>query len=125
MDNLMDNFWGKISRSEVDNHIGIQVYQTNFLAARLRSLEYNYPLVKLFLADKLFQSVARRYGEAVPSTESSLNNYGDRFPAFLREIAPYNAGFNKIPFVDQLAEIDWGFAQAYFASAAIELAPHL
>ncbi len=112
----MDKFWHAISAQSLDDNPALQIYQTNFLAARLKALEYNFPLCKAQLGDDLFSAICKHYAHSFPSNYDSLNAYGQYFPDFLKEIIPHNPALQNTGYIAQLAELDWHLIQAYFAA---------
>lgn len=111
----MDSFWHKISDQQLHEDPAIQVYQTNFLAARLKALEHSYPISFEVFGVSIFQAIAKHYVQAIPSVNDSLNAYGEYFPDFISEIIPHNPKLAHFRFLPEIAQIDWLLIQAYFA----------
>ncbi len=76
---------GDINRSG----IGLAIYQNAYSARLTDALANDHPQLGKFLGDALWLELCGRYIQAQPSRFSSLRNFGDTLPDFLRATEPY------------------------------------
>ncbi|HEY8098986.1 MAG TPA: DNA-binding domain-containing protein [Methylobacter sp.] len=73
----------------------LAIYQYGYKARLLDCLRADYPVLKSFLGEALFERFALEYLDATPSGSYSLFQLGERFPDYLQ---------NSCPDISQLSE---------------------
>lgn len=111
----MHDFWKEISNHAFSDDQGIQTYQTNFQAAKLKALSENFPLTKMLIGDSFFKAIIKHFIQNIASTNDSLNLYGKEFPDFVKAIIPYNSSLIGKDYLVDCACLDWAVMQSYFA----------
>jgi len=79
-----------------------------------KTLAAAYPVMLALVGEEFFGGLARAYGRAQPSDNPDLNHFGARFAAFLRDF-PHAA---QLPYLPDLAALEWAVHRAYYAPAA-------
>jgi Putative DNA-binding domain len=89
----------------------LAVYRNGYPARIAESLAETYPAVAHAVGDQAFAALVDRYGAAIPLASYNLNDAGSEFPAFLRDDPCTTA----LPFLPDLAELEWRVATAFHA----------
>ncbi|HEY0489414.1 MAG TPA: DUF692 family protein [Telluria sp.] len=90
------------------------LYRGNLTVTWDKVLSAAYPVVRQLVGGEFFTALSRAYGMANPSTDADLNNFGDRFAAFLQEfehVADY-------PYLPDMARFEWALHRNHFAPDA-------
>lgn len=95
----------------VDPRQRLDVYVDGYPARVLESLRESYPALCRWLGDEGFADLARRYVAAAPPTSYNLNDAGAQLSRFLLADAA-NCG---LPFLADLAELEWHVTRAFHA----------
>jgi hypothetical protein len=93
------------------------VYRNNVVVSLINALASRYPVVRRLLWDEGFNTVARLYIEQAPPRSPVLLEYGDGFPAFVRN-------FGMCPardYVADVAELETARVRAYHAPDVVAL----
>lgn len=93
----------------------LHVYRHAYVARLIECLEDDYPAVFHALGKERADELCRAYIEAHPSTSFSLNVFGAKMPAFLRERGER--------FAADLAALEWSIVEAIHAADAEAMAP--
>jgi len=96
---------GKLSNPEALN-----VYAEGYGARMFESLGENFETVWRVLGDEAFIEAARAFAQEGVSRSRNLNDYGETFPAFLRERF---AGSTFAAALSDLARFEWAFADCF------------
>lgn len=97
--------------------VRLNVYRFGYLARLEECLADDYPAVKAFLGEERFSEVCKDYVAAYPSRSPSLNAFGQRLPAFVRDryTEPWCG------FVVDLARLEWALVEVIHAPAAARI----
>ena len=91
------------------------IYRNNIYRSLTGVLEAAFPTVRNLVGDENFAVLARRFIAAYPPQRPQLFAYGDEFPAFLTGFAP---AVEDLPFLPDLAKVEWAVNEAYFEADA-------
>lgn len=92
----------------------VDVYRNNVRLNRIAALTDAFANVAMLVGDEYFRALARAYVMATPATSANLHEDGATLPAFIRGFAPA-AG---LPYLADVAEVDWLMQRAYYADDA-------
>jgi len=95
------------------------VYRNNVAVSLTDALAAQFPAVCRLLGDELFQMTARVFINRHPPSSPLLILYGEEFPEFL-------SGFEHLqglPYLRDVAQLEWLWAQAYHAADRAPLTP--
>jgi hypothetical protein len=95
----------------------IGVYRNNVRLNRIAALTDAFPNVVTLVGVDYFHALARAYVIATPATSANLHNDGAELPEFIRSFAPAA----DLPYLPDVARVDWLMRCAYFAEDAHEL----
>lgn len=79
------------------------LYASARLANASRALGISFPTVVALLGDDTFQTVAYRFAQTSPHTDSDWGQWGEAFPAWLAEQVELMAW----PYLPDVAQLDW------------------
>lgn len=86
---------------------GLAIYRRNYLENHLTALTDTYASVLALTGDAYFRQLGRRYLAAFPSKSGDLNDYGEHFADFLAQLLPNAPGGDRLPYLPDLARLDW------------------
>lgn len=109
---LQQGFASRILRP--DGNPGLAVYRNNIHENCAKALAGAYPIVRKIVGLAFFARLARDYSRAHPSTCGDLNRYGALLP---RYVADY-AGTRDLPYLPDVARMEWLAHLAYYAADA-------
>ena len=89
----------------------IEIYRNNSIAARMNALRDIYPVCKVIVGEKCFNSLARHFVLANPSLQSDLNTYGETFFEELHQTLTL-PGFEEFEYLPDLARLEWFLASS-------------
>ncbi len=99
------------------------IYRNNIFLSLTGVLEAAFPTVAKLVGDENFAVLAHRFIAAHPPQRPALYAYGADFAAFLAGFAP---AVEELPFLPDLARVEWAVNEAYFEADAEPLvAEHL
>lgn len=107
-DDIVDG--GQISRDR-----RLHIYHYAYRARLVEVMQDVFERTWAYLGDAGFESVARAFIEAMPSTERTLNRFGEKFPAWL------SARFPDDTDISEVALIDWMLRCAFDGADAIPI----
>ena len=93
---------------------GLAVYRRGVRGNQAAALAATYPVVQRLVGEAFFAEAARRYALAHPSASGDLNDYGERFPAFLATY-PHAA---TLPYLPDVARLEWACHECEMAPDA-------
>ena len=78
------------------------------------------------MGDICFTQLAKGYCQQYPLKDSHLNRYGLHFPRWLANEISQHSAFEGLPYLPELAELEWQINQSYYAMdlANFLQAPH-
>ena len=89
----------------------IDVYRNNVRLNRIAALADAFTHVVTLVGAEYFRALARAYVIATPAASANLHDDGAALPAFIRRFAPAA----DLPYLGDVAEVDWLMQRAYFA----------
>jgi hypothetical protein len=95
----------------------VGVYRNNVRLNRIGALADAFTHVVTLVGSEYFRSLARAYVTATPAASANLHDDGAGLPAFIRGFAPA-AG---LPYLGDVAEVDWLMQCAYYADDSAPL----
>lgn len=95
------------------------IYRNNVIGNLTRALRLSYPAVERLVGEDFFAATAQRFIVAAPPCAADLNQYGDRFAAFL---SSFEAAAG-VPYLPDVARLEWAVTCALHARPASALAP--
>lgn len=95
------------------------VYRNNLVASLIQVLEARYPVVRRLVGDDFFRGLGRLYVEAHLPRSPVLAEFGGVLPVFLESFAPAQ----ELPYLADIARLEWAQHLAYHAADALPLAP--
>ena len=95
------------------------VYRNNVLASLTAVVKARYPVILRLLGERFFAGMARSFLERHPPSVPVLSEYGGELPGFL---ATFEA-VSDLPYLADVARLEWAMHRAYHAADAVPLAP--
>jgi hypothetical protein len=95
-----------------------RVYRNNVYAGLIGILAGRFPVVARLVGEEFFRAMARLYVEREPPASAVLIRYGASFPDFIRGFAPAES----VPYLADIAALEWAWHCAYHAADADPLA---
>lgn len=96
------------------------IHRGTVMESLVQSLGHAFPVARKIATPDNFRVVALAYIRAEPPQRPVLADYGAGFPDFL---AGFPAAVADLPFLPDLARLEWALHTAYFAADAPSLAP--
>ena len=90
------------------------IYASGFLARLVEALENDYPALRRVLGAGPFGSLTARYVAAQLPRSYDLGRAGDRLASFLQQ----DPLTERLPFLPDLASLEWAMAEAFVAADA-------
>jgi len=91
------------------------IYRNNIFRSLTGVLEAAFPTVSRLVGDENFAVLAHRFIAAHPPQRPELYAYGGDFAAFL---AGFRPAVEELPFLPDLAQVEWAVNEAYFEADA-------
>lgn len=92
----------------------ISLYRNNVRLNRIAALADAFVNVVQLVGADYFSALARAYVDCTPSSSPNLHDDGATLPAFVRDFAPAA----DLPYLGDVADVDWLLHRAYFAADA-------
>ncbi len=99
----------------------LDVYAQAYFARLLEVLEGDYPTVAWLCGEAAFHDLVTAYLVAHPSSSPSLRDLGHAFADFLTEHPVAAFARERFPGVDDIARLEWAFADVFDAPDATPL----
>jgi len=93
---------------------GMAVYRGNVFGNWSQALAGAYPIARKIVGTEFFEGLAREYSRAHPSASGDLNQYGAR----LAEFAEVFRHTRDVPYLPDVARMEWLAHRAYYAEDA-------
>ncbi len=87
------------------------IYRHNWRHNLRAALQGAYPVLVQVVGEAFFRYLAARFMEDQPSGSGNLHDYGSALPEFLERFAPAQS----LPYLPDLARLEWACHRAYFA----------
>ena len=91
------------------------IYRSNITGARVRALGAIYPVCTEIVGEDCFHGLARTFAWQAPDRSEDLNVYGEAFAAFLADLVHRQDAFSELPYLPDLARLEWYWHAAYYA----------
>jgi hypothetical protein len=95
----------------------LEVYRNNYRGNLHDTLAGAYPVIRQLVGDEFFRYMARKFIEQYPSRSGNLHYYGAEMADFAASFEP--AG--TLPYLPDVAALEWACHRAYFAEDASTL----
>lgn len=95
------------------------IYRANMVAAAEKALASAYPVIRQAVGAEFFHGLAREFQRGTPSTSGDLTGFGATFDAFLAAFEHTQS----LPWLPDLARLEWAVHQAYGAADAPDWDP--
>jgi len=105
----------------IPGQVATDIYRNNTIGTRKRALQAIYPVIEKVLGESCFDMLAFDFVNASPSIDSDLNLYGAGFPDFLQKLSNNDPAFSGLPYLQDLATLEWLHHKAYYAADDLEL----
>jgi hypothetical protein len=111
--------------SGLDVETGCGIYRDSSRTARAAALPDVYPVCRRLLGERSFEGLAREFVRRSPSTTADLNRFGGGFARFVDEVVASHTAFAALPWLGELADLEWACHRLYFAAddPPLDLAP--
>lgn len=96
------------------------IYRRNYRENHVQALAGTYESVHTSVGPDYFRQLAHCYLAAYPSHSGDLNDYGGHFADFLAELLPETPGGESLPYLPDMARLDWACWQVLLAPRAQE-----
>jgi hypothetical protein len=88
-----------------------EIHVSGYVSRMAEALQNDYPAVHRIVGSRVFRDLARRYLGTHPSRSFDLGRAGQYLPAFLRD----DTLSERLPFLPDLARLEWAIADACVA----------
>lgn len=96
------------------------VYRNNIFLSLAGVLEAAYPTIRALVGAENFAVLANRFIAEHPPAAPQLYAYGAAFATF---VEGFDAAVSELPFLPDLARVEWAVNEAYFAADSAPLLP--
>lgn len=100
-------------------HSRFAVYRNNVASALVNAVAATFPATRRIVGADFFRAMAHGYVRASPPTAPVLHRYGATFADFIADFAPAAS----LPYLPDVARIEWRWREAYHARDADPLPP--
>lgn len=97
------------------------VYRNNVQSGLINALGSSFPVVAQWVGETFFHGMAHVFVQKNPPDHPVMSRYGRGFPDFIQGFAPANS----LPYLADVARLEWLCVQAYHAADALPLNPHI
>lgn len=99
---------------------GFAVYRNNSLVTLIGALAERFPVTSALVGEEFFRAMARAFAIEHRPRTPLLMNYGDEFPAWIRDFAPAA----EVAYLADVARLEAAWSEAHHAPEATPLPPH-
>ncbi|WP_343559315.1 DNA-binding domain-containing protein [Kiloniella sp. b19] len=110
---------GEIHRNGIEQGDRLAIYRNNTLGSLATAMQHAFPVVCRLLGENFFRRMARVFAGQYPPQAPQLLAYGADFIPFLQNFDPVK----PLPYLPDVAKLEWLMNEAYFAEDAAPLAP--
>jgi putative DNA-binding protein len=104
---------------DIPGEARLRIYHNHVFRSLTEALKTTFPVVCRLVDERFFNFAAHAFVAAHPPAAPCLSEYGEGFAAFLDGFPPCAS----VPYVGDLARLEWAVAQALNAPCATPLAP--
>lgn len=97
----------------------LQIYRNNVFESLTGALKAVYPVVERLVGEGFFRFAADGYIRRHPPHSGNLHDFGEHYAEFLSGFAPAAA----LPYLADVARLEWAWHEAYHAADADRLDP--
>ena len=87
-------------------------YRGNVTGNWAQALANAFPVIKQLVGEEFFVELSRQYGRIYPSQSGDLNQFGENFPRFLKDLATVAS----YPYFFDVATLEWQVHCAYYSA---------
>jgi len=102
------------------NQHRLNIYRNNIYLSLIGVLEAAFPTIRTLVGEENFAVLANRFIAEHPPQAPQLYAYGADFAGF---VDGFDAAVEELPFLPDLARVEWAVNDAYFAADAASLSP--
>jgi hypothetical protein len=95
----------------------MQAYRNNYTGGLLSFLKLAYPQIRSLLGEQYFSFLAQEYIANTPLNNNNYAFYGATFLAYLTQAIQEKKTLENLPYLVDVAAIDWAMYLAYFAES--------
>lgn len=103
-----------LMHGDADASWGIRTYRNNAYGNWAGALAGAYPILRKIVGAEFFGGMARHYAREFPSRSGDLNEYGAFMPEFAAAFEPTQ----DLPYLPDVARMEWLVHRAHFAPDA-------
>ena len=96
---------------------GFAIYRNNRLSTLTEALAATFPATQRILGEAFFRAMVREFISVHPPHSAVLREYGHELPDFIAAYAPVA----ELPYLADVARIEWAWMRAYHARNAVSL----
>ena len=104
-----------LANGGMENGHRFGIYRNNIFQSLTGVLEAAFPTIRKLVGDENFAVLAHRFIAAHPPRRPQLYAYGGDFASFL---AGFEPAVEELPFLPDLAQVEWAVNEAYFEADA-------
>ncbi|WP_045826940.1 DNA-binding domain-containing protein [Teredinibacter turnerae] len=97
----------------------LAIYRNNVFRGLIDTLGSHFPATKNLVGDTYFDSIGKAYLEKNPPQSAASTAFGETFPEFINAFPP----LETLPYLTDVARLDWAYHSAYHAREAVALEP--
>ncbi len=97
----------------------LEIYANTRRATLTHALALTFPAVRALVGAAFFEAMAEAFAATTPPVSAYLNDYGAELPRFVRSYAPAAA----VPYLSDVARLEWAVSRACHAADAPRLDP--
>ena len=91
----------------------VELYAGGYVARLITALSANYPRLKEYTGEQVFERIATAYIKQYPSTTRSIRYFGDKLVIFLQE------HYSRRPILAEFASFEWGIGKTFDSADSI------